>query len=132
MKTDMEIDDMEPETVKQCHFDDGCVVPILAELEGSKWKLYRTKIMGQGVADLDGLLVEDEFDNVVEFNAYDGISHIAVCKDNRWGLIQLDGRFNPIICAKWNFKWKWLDNMSCANPQELHELIEKYHLNSRW
>ncbi|MDR0725364.1 MAG: hypothetical protein LBF59_05065 [Prevotellaceae bacterium] len=112
--------------IKQCYFCDVSVVPILAV---PKWKLYRTNILGMGHADFGELLVEDEFDDVIAFNSFDDVSYIAVRKGNKWGLIRLVGGENVLIRGEWNFKWEWLENMSCSSVEEL---MKKYKLNLKY
>jgi hypothetical protein len=115
--------------IKQCYFCDASVIPILAI---SKWKLYRTEVKGMGMADIGELFVEDEFDEVVPFNTFDNVSHIAVCKDKKWGLIRLVSGKEVLICGKWNFSWEWIENMTFSS---LEKMVQKYKLNydnKRW
>jgi hypothetical protein len=108
---------------KICYFCDACIAPIVAEKgDNEKWKLYRTKIGGMGiVSDLEHLqgLSDESFDEVIPFNTFDGISHIAVCKDEKWGLIRLVSGEEPIMLAKWDFAWEWLIEMSDRSLEEI-------------
>jgi hypothetical protein len=111
---------------KRCTFWDGSVAPVIAERDGNeKWKLYISKVLGMGNAECGELLMDNEFDEVIPFNADDGVSHIAVSADKgeKWGLIRLVAGKEPLMLAKWDFAWEWLIEMPDAKSLDKIEEI---------
>jgi len=70
-----------------------------------KWVLYGiSKVYGQGSAEYERKIFNEEFDDIVPLNNMKGVSYVALSRKGKWGLIELSVT-DPFTleCA-----WKWV------------------------
>ncbi len=98
-----------------CHCHDGCIPPVIAvKNNNNKWELYGiSKVYGMGNAEWEKKLYNDEFDEVIPLNSFSGLSYIIICKNNKYGLIQIKDN-KEIEC-----EITMLEGMTYDNKDEL-------------
>lgn len=79
------------DVVGLCACTDGAMAPMLiVKTPNKKFTLYGiSKIYGFGIGDWNKKIIDDEFDEIRPYNTFNGTSHIALRKNNKWGLIEL-------------------------------------------
>lgn len=113
--------------VLQCTCDDGCLSPVIAVKTNNKWQLYGiSKVFGMGFAEWEKKLFEVDYDQVIPLNSFSGLSYILVCKNNKYGLIQIKAN-NKAECEVTMIENMTYDNIDKLlqdkniNPQEYFE-----------
>jgi len=86
----------------QCHCTDQCLVN------------------GMGRADYNEKVLAEEFDDIVPFNTFRGISHVALLKNNSWRLIEITNDRTTI-----KGKWRWISGLSFDSLEEVRIKIEQ-------
>ncbi len=114
---------LDEDAIEQCHCTDGCMVPIVVvKTKSDKLALYgNSEVRGMGNGLWHKKITNEEYDKIVPYNSYDGISHIAVCKNDKWGLIEL--RDNDTAACE----WKFVAEITYTN---LDDLIKAYKIYS--
>ena len=113
--------------VLQCTCHDGCLAPVIAVKTNNKWQLYGiSKVFGMGFAEWEKKLFEVDYDQVIPLNSFSGLSYILVCKNNKYGLIQIKAN-NKAECEVTMIENMTYDNIDKLlqdkniNPQEYLE-----------
>jgi len=73
--------------------EDWSMSAMIALLNNSnKWDLFAiSKVNGMGNADYEKKLFDFDFIEIVPLNSSTGLSYVCLNKDNKWGLLELNG-----------------------------------------
>jgi hypothetical protein len=87
-----------------------------------KWKLFEmSKILGMGCAKYEnqlGIHKLAEFDEVIPYNSFSGVSYIGICQNKKWGLIKITEDENSTLLK---FDCNLIENVNYADIQQLEK-----------
>lgn len=92
------------DVVDDCLCTDCCLAPIVVvKTNCEKFALYGiSEIGGMGNAFWHNKITNENYDEILNYSSFGGVAHIAICKNNKWGLIEF---FNNNE-ANFGFEWK--------------------------
>ncbi|KAA6313342.1 hypothetical protein EZS27_035872, partial [termite gut metagenome] len=104
---------------------DACLAAVIGKLNSNhKWELFEmSKVLGMGNAKYKnqlGIYKLDEFDEVIPYNSFSGVSYIGICKNKKWGLIKITEDENSTLLK---FDCNFIEDV---NYTDIKQLEEKY------
>lgn len=108
---------------KTCFCHDGSIFPLLAVRQNNwKWVLFGTsEIHGMGDAEYKKRIIDDEFEEIVPLNSFMGRSYVAIQKNDKWGLLEINDNGTP------ECEWKMVCDFKYRN---LDDLLETYKIET--
>jgi uncharacterized protein (TIGR02452 family) len=90
------------DVVELCHCTDGNFAPIVVvKSENNKFALYGlSNVIDMGL-QRNNKITNDDYDAVVNYSSYSGVAHIAICKNNKWGLIEFWNSYQSNVGYEW-------------------------------
>ncbi len=87
----------------------------------NKWDLFAiSKVNGMGNADYEKKLFDFDFIEIVPLNSTTGLSYVCLNKDNKWGLLELNGVGN-VQC-----EWKLIADFVY---DDMDVMLKKWKIN---
>jgi hypothetical protein len=87
-----------------------------------KWELFEmSEILGMGCAEYEaqlGIYKLDEFDKVIPYNSFSGVSYIGICKNKKWGLIKITKDENSKLLK---FDCNLIEDVNYADIKQLEK-----------